>query len=61
MRKEQCSFVITDEEAKIYKSFGENAIVYASKLAKDYDVTDKDVVESRLLEYPRFYRLQVTY
>lgn len=60
-KTENCAFIITDKEAETYKSLGNNAIVYAQKLAKDHAVTNTKVTKSRLLEFPRFYRLQVTY
>lgn len=60
-QEQQCAFIISNDEAKTYESLGENAIVYAQKLAKDYGITDKTIIESQLLTYPNFFRLVVVY
>jgi hypothetical protein len=46
---------ITDEQARNYKSLGENAFVYAQKLAREEGI--KDLKKSKLIDYGDFCRL----
>ena len=46
---------ITDEQAKTYKSLGDNAFVYAQKLAKEEGI--EHLKKSQLIDYGDFCRV----